>query len=713
MRRSIKAIACCLVVTTFVSFMAACGNDSDDGSNDKITLEEPVGVSAEYDVVAERNMYSVDVYSSSVNPVVTEYSFSKDQTFKKYGATPGSTVKAGDELAYSQTKSMDKQITELSEELADFESDYAITIDNLNKDIEDAKKAEYKAAEPYMEIVKFKPEENSDAYAGWAAMALLPEGIYARAVQNRERLEQNLKQTKELHELEYQYKVNKLENIKSKVTDATIIADVDGEIVAGNFFEDGDWIEKETPILAVGDISQRVLQTEYISKGNVNKALDIYAIINGKRYELQYVNMDPEEHKQLSESGESVYTSFVLDDPSGEVTVGTYAVVVVVKDRRTMVPCVPSDSLKKESDGYYAYLFNGTDTSYVPVQIGMRDGMYTEILSGLSVGDKVLSASAPKNGKKTATVTKGDYSVEAEIGGFLYYPYAEWITNPSEYGKAYLKEFLVSENEKVVKDQVLATIEVVPESLEIERLTRQISRLQSRLVTLKEKKAKVDAKNETDRNLERQIAENEKATNQYQRSLDKLTKYSGIVEIKAPYDGIIMRRADIKQGDLLGTDAYIIEMANDSLSYVIVQDNKNQLNYGNEAEIRVSSSNGASTIKGKVVSVNKMCLSKKLTNDFSLVAIPQEELASIAGSTLVEGGRWDRNSFKVKVNVRSEKDVLIVPKAAVTLKEKSTYVTVLKEDGSVENVSFIPGGSDNNYYWIVDGLTEGMTVCWE
>ena len=52
-------------------------------------------------------------------------------------------------------------------------------------------------------------------------------------------------------------------------------------------------------------------------------------------------------------------------------------------------------------------------------------------------------------------------------------------------------------------------------------------------------------------------------------------------------------------------------------------------------------------------------------------------------------------------------------KAAVILKDKSTYVNVLKEDGSVEQVGFIPGGSDTNNYWIVDGLTEGMTVCWE
>lgn len=713
MRKNTRFIASLLSVTIVMSLLAGCGNTADDGSKDGITLNEPVGVSAEYDVVTERNMYQVDVYSCSVNPTVKEYSFSKDQTFKKYGAIPGSTVKPGDQLVFSETKSMDKQITDLTEEIADSESYHAIQVDSLNKDIYDAKQAEYKASLPYFEIVKFKPEENSDEYKGWAAMALMPEGVYARATQNRERLEQNLKQTEELYQLEHAHMLDNLERVKSRINDANIISDVTGEVVACNFFNDGSWIEKDTPIIAVGDTTQRVLQTEYISKGNINKALDIYAVIDGKRYELQYVNMEPEEHKQLSQAGESIYTTFVLEDPSGTIQIGTYAVVVVVKDRRTMVPCIPTDAIKKEADGYYVYLFNGVDTSYVPVEIGMKDGMYAEVISGLSVGDMVLSAKAPKKTANTATVTKGDYLLEAELNGFLYYPFSEWINNPAENGKTYLKEFMVTDNEKVLKNQILATVEVFPEQLEIDRLNRQISRLQERLKTLQEKKAKADAKNEINRSLERQIAENLRTTNQCQRNLEKLCRYSGIVEIKAPYDGIIMDLADVKPGDLLAGDSHIVEMANDSLSYVIVEDKKNQLNYGNEAEIRVSSSNGSSTINGRVVSISKMSLSNKLTTDFSLIAIPQEEIASIAGSTLVEGGRWNRNSFKVKVKVRSEKDVLIVPKAAVKAVDKSTYVSVVKDDGSVENVSFIPGGSDNNNYWIVEGLTEGMTICWE
>lgn len=710
MRRFTAAFLSAAMITTLVT---GCGASLDDGKKDNITLDNPVGVTAEYAVVSERDMYEYDVLSSCVSPYITEYAFGKDQNFKKYGATPGSAVNPGDVLVYSETKNLDKQITEYQEQIDDFVADHNLAAEGYRKDIEDAKKAEWEAWEPYSKVLQYEPDENSDAYAGWAAGAKFPESAYKRAELNRERLEQNQKQNNELYALEYNYMLGNLQRIRDKVNAATVISDVKGEVVACNLYYSGDYIKKETSIMAVGDTSRKILNTDYISKGNIGKALDIYAIIDGKRYEIEYVTMEPEEYRQLTNDGESVHTTFNLIDPNDEVAIGSYAAVIVEKNRRSKVLCVPNDALKKETDGYYAYLYNDDQANYVPVTIGMRDGMYSEVLSGLKAGDKVLSATVPKKTAKTAQVTMGDYSVEIAKDGFLYYPYSEWITNPAENGTTYLKEILVTNNEKVEAGQTVATIEVVADQIEIDRLNRQLQRQTERLAKLREKKAKNDGRKITDRSVERQIGEMEKTINQIKRKHDKLTKYSGLVEIKAPTGGIIMDTNQLKPGDLLAPDANLVEIGNDTLSYIILMDDKNQFNYANEAQIRVSSSNGMATVNGKIVSANAQNLSRDLKNDFTLVAIPQEEMSAIAGSTMVEGGRWDRNTFKVTVQVRSEKNVLTVPKSAVTVKDKSAYVTVINDDGSVENVSFIPGGSDTNQYWIADGLTEGMTICWE
>lgn len=707
-KRCIAIILCSVMLLS----LTGCSEVADDGTQETIELLDPVGVADEYEYVVERDMYSYDVFSSSVNPVVTEYAFPKEQMFKSYVANPGDKVEAGDTLVYSQTKSLDKQIEDVDAQLDDLESNRKIEVARQQKDMEDAKKSEKDAFESYDKILRVQPDPCTIEHDMWEEQIHWPEYSYKMAIQRRERLEESIRQSTELYELEHKYVLGKKQRINDKVVDTTIVSKTAGEVVASNYFVNGDTVAKDMPVMAVGDTSTKVLNTEYIAKASISKALDIYAIIDGKRFELTYVNMEPEEYKQLTNDGKSVHTTFILEDPNDEAVIGSYAVVVLEKDRRKKVLSISNAAIKKETDSYYVYLYNGEESKYVPVEIGMRDGLYAEVISGLKAGDKVLSNHVVKKTKNTGEVTRGDYSIDTELGGFLYYPFAEWLVNPAQNGTTYLKEMLVADNEKVTKDQVLATIEVVPDQIEVDRLYTQISRLESRLAEMKLTKAACDAKGLVSYELDIKISENERDTKIKRRELTKLSKYSGIIEITAPYDGVVMELASIKPGEIIQPDANIVEIANDTMSYIIIKDDKNQLNYGNDAKVTVSGTKGPVTINGKVVTVNKLCLSKDLANDYALIAVPQEEMSQLEGSVMKQG-RWDRNNYKVNVKVRSEKNVLIVPKAAVTTKDKSTYVTVVKKDGSVEQRSFLPGGSDNNYYWVVDGLTEGMTLCWE
>lgn len=705
------SIICSILM--MASILTGCESTADDGKNDGIELLAPIGVSEKYEYAKERDMYSVDIYSSSVNPVVTEYSFKKEQTFQSYGAVPGETVEEGTVLVYSETKSLDEEKQSIDEEIDDLVNNHQIEATRLEKDLIDAKKAEEEALESYNKIARVEPEPCTPQHDAWEDQVRWPEYSYKNSIQRREKIEDSIRQNNELYQVDYDYLLGKKKRINEKVEDSTVVSDTAGEIVACNYFENGDLLSKEVPVLAVGDTSTKVLQTDYISKGTINKALDVYAIIDGKRYEIEYVNMEPEEYQQLVDEEESVHTTFILQDPSEEISIGTYAVVVIEKDRRRKVLCIPDDALKKESDGYYVYLFDGEESKYVPVEVGMRDGQYAEIISGLKSGDKVLTDNLPKKGKNTAEVTRQDYFIETELKGYLYYPFSEWMSNPAENGETYLKEILVSENERVNQDQVLAIIEVVPDKIEVARLSTQISRLEARHAEMALTKAACDAKGLVSYELNIKISENERDTKIKRRALAKINKYSGEIEIKAPYDGVVMQVENIKPGELLAPEAHIVEMANDSTSYIIVKDDKNQLNYGNMADVTVSGTSGPVTISGKVVTVNNNSLTKKLSSEYSLIAVAQEEMDNIAGSVMINPGTWYRNDFKVKVKVRSEKNVLMIPKAAVTAKDKSTYVTVVNNDGSVDKKSFIAGGSDNNYYWVVDGLTEGMTICWE
>ena len=55
-------------------------------------------------------------------------------------------------------------------------------------------------------------------------------------------------------------------------------------------------------------------------------------------------------------------------------------------------------------------------------------------------------------------------------------------------------------------------------------------------------------------------------------------------------------------------------------------------------------------------------------------------------------------------------NVILIPKTAVTVDGDECFVTVLQEDGSLLKTEFIPGGSNAEYYWVFDGLNEGMNI---
>ena len=73
-----------------------------------------------------------------------------------------------------------------------------------------------------------------------------------------------------------------------------------------------------------------------------------------------------------------------------------------------------------------------------------------------------------------------------------------------------------------------------------------------------------------------------------------------------------------------------------------------------------------------------------------------------------------QTSLSVKGTVKSMDNVLLLPEEAIRLVNSSFgYVNVLMEDGSICPVSVVIGRKYSNNYCVIDGLTEGMTICWE
>ena len=707
-----------MIVSMLCAVLCGCSDKNGAVSEDvlpQIELIEPVGTALSYERAAYRDIAAVSTYTGIVCPDSTEYTYESDYPFAGYGALPGESVKKGEPLFYSQAPNVDDDVLKIEEENAALMEDYADYLEDYVYDLSQAKKAEYKASVSYQDVKNYEPEdEDSAMYAAWAKGAMPLENQYKQAVMSREKLEEAYIERQELFELDYAYNEKRICRLKEKVNEGRVNCATDGVVVAVSYANTGERINRGTGFMAVGNPDDKEIKCEFVSKSVVGKALEVYAIIDGKRYEVAYENMEPEEYRRLLKKNDAVYTTFKISDPENEIPLGKMAVVVVVEKKVTNSLCVPKDAVSKDDSGFYVYVVDGQETVYTPVQTGMTDGCYTQITYGLRDGDKILYDAPYDLGTKFDTVKKGSVEGSFSSDGYLFYPFAEWMSNPAKTGTCYIKEIFVDRFEQVSEGQVLASVEVTGDNVETDRITRKIQRQQERLVDLYELKGKTNDEDELV-SIERAIRERERSTERLQEQLDKQTKYLGVIEIKAPYDGIVTDVSTLKPGELIGYDTNLVQLSSNDSSYIVVED-KGFLSYGNEVTVTYKDQSGTRTdATGMVVSLNPYGLSKDLSLGYTLIRLSKEDMDRFAsaGSDLANG-YWSRSRYSVSAVAKDMHDVLLVPKSAVYKTGNDTYVITKDENNEAKLVKFYAGGADNLNYWVAYGqISEGMEICLE
>ncbi len=704
----------------FAALLTGCAESTDpvmyeDDGSGEIELLEPVGTVMRYEKAEQRELSRVSTYQGVVCPETTEYSYESDQPFGSYLALPGDTVASGDVLFEGEFEGFDDSIDEIEETNATLLDEYLNYTSDYEIDLAKAKKNEFEAATAYMNMKNNEPSEDAPYYSGWARGVMPLENRYKQAKETREKLEQSRLEREQLFEAEYAYNEKRISRINDKKDKGGVKSSTDGVVVAANYYLSGDQIPQGSNIIAVGDPSKKEIMCEYVGKSTVNKAASIYAIIDGKRYDVQYVNMEPEEYRRLKKLNDDVYTTFIIVDPNNEVELGEYAVIVVLEKSIPNALCVPKGAVNKDDNGFFVYKYVDGDSVYTPVEIGESDSGFTEITSGIMEGDKVVYDAPYNLGTKTDIIKIGNVSSEFNQDGYLMYPSAKWVNNPGKNGTCYLKEMCVSDYEQVTEGQTVAIVEIMSDTIEIERIQRKIQRQTERLNDLYAKRAKTYNEDELI-SIDRSIKDRNRAIVSLNKQLEKLSNYSGVVELKAPCSGIVVQRTAIKAGGVINYKEKLVQIASNDTCYIAVDDKGGLLSYGQEAVVTCKDQNGKATeLDGVVVSLNPFGLTKNMRTGMSIIKVDSEKMRELIGNGSDNAnGYWFRLRLNVKVTTKNMSDVLLVPQAAAYKTGNDTYVRVKDEEGMTKLVRFIAGGSDNGNYWVAYGdITEGMEICLE
>lgn len=680
-----------------------CGEENPAVRPEDVELMDPVGVGESYEAAARRNLYDAKVYSGLVCPYTEEYSLDNSMVFSDYGALPGDTVRKGETLLRTDTEYADKQIENLEKTIERNRKEHEEYLVETREELEKVRGDENFWGGAVERWALERPDEETEEYQQWYEENQYYESRYRNAMISRQKLEEALKQRTELYQLDADYNQTLLRRLRKDKDNSTVLTEISGVAVNMQLMDQGMWIPADYPVAAVADPKRKRIRCEYILKEEINRAERVYAIVNGIYYEVEYVP---------AENDSDSYATFRLPEGAGDMELGVYVVIVVVKQSRMDVLTVPKDAVTKEEDDSFVYLLENGERVYTPVRTGMQDGVYVEILSGVEEGDKVLTAKDAPTANSTLTLQKGSVSHEFSQKGYLAYPRQEWICNPVVYGTAYFGELMVNINQPVKKGEVLFTLRVKADEVELARNEKRLQRERERLAQLqkedpeKNKKA-IEARQETIAELEKLIGE--------------MKKDFAITQVKAPYDGIVtdlsmeLWRRSLQDGDLLKSNQALVMLSRQDTNYIIVEDKNGMLSYGHQANITYSGADGTQrTTGGTVVTLNKASVSEELFGEgYALIRVSSEDAREMAGSISNGEGWWSRNLYDVSVNTRKMENVVLVPRKAVVSYGSVTYVKLKQKDGSVLYQSFVAGGSDNTNYWVAEGLTEGMEVCIE
>lgn len=700
-----RAIGLLCIATLSLSVFAGCGKEAD--LSEGIELVEPVGVTAQYAVAERQDLVSYKVYGGKVVPKVTEISFTTGQRFDRYGILPGNEAQKGDTVIYASTEELDKKIKALKEKITANDEKYEESM----KDYYDKSYYELESSINYYAEIVNNFETMSDAEKQAYGNGSYPSEyakykyLHAQAVAQMEHIQESIKETQELYQLDRDYDNLCLKQLNSERKNVLANAKESGTVVAIGFYDWNSYIQKDVPVAATGDFTDLRIKTDMVYKSDIKRAIEYYAVVNGKRYEVEFVEPETKDAgAATSTDGGTSYSTFLVKNENGEIKAGDFATVVVINQKKDNALVVPSEAVKSDTEGSYVYMYDGDKTVYTPVKTGIKSGFYTEILSGLSDGDRIVSEFKIKNKTKTQVVSKGKINVMFNETGYIFYPKYENINNPVEYGVTYITEVCVKQYERVEKGQIIAKIKVSGDTINIKRQERNLERAKEDLAEL-EKDA---TKNEKLIRIKKEaIADLEKLIKDIKTDASKSS-------IRAPFSGIITSVNRFEEGDILQKDQTVCSLADENNCFIFVEDKAGQITCGNTASIKYTDEdNQEQTAVGEVVMVSNCALSKELDTGYNVIRVSKEDFAKMAASNRGFDGWWRRSAFDVTVEVRSMDNVVLVPKSAVTVESGVTYVTVLDENNKPMLKSFIAGGSDNHNYWVVDGLSEGTKICLE
>lgn len=322
---------------------------------------------------------------------------------------------------------------------------------------------------------------------------------------------------------------------------------------------------------------------------------------------------------------------------------------------------------------------------------------------------------------KVYTLEKGTYT-EAGLSQTVERAYinAPIVRLELAFGTAKFDAYKANYNGYVEKGDVLATVYAETDTLALEESKLKLQRLEERYLQAEQEYsdeiAEMEAKLEyyvdayekkilaieieqKKLDWERTKLQHEQNIADVKETIAELENNSDVIEIYAPASGTVFFSRGYMEGTTLTDGDYICHILPGDECYLSTDKQTELYSYGMQMEFKGLDG----IVVGNVISADSKSLYGNLDSQEIVFALEPNDSISQADLNNVR-------SLNMQGNIKTVNNVVLVPRAAVTVENDEYFVTVLKEDGSLLKTEFLAGGSNAEYFWVLEGLEEGTQI---
>lgn len=352
MKKRLMVIALAAVML----LMAGCAKHTQEAPE----LLTPVGAVMDGTPAVVGDIEDISVYTAAVAPAYTAMHFTEDTKIGSVACALGSRVEAGDVLISMDVADMQRRISALDSEAGQITAQ--MEKDKLLYDIE------IELYGLYME----KAADEDERYDIETEMLLYQLEYENAAIARNERLVAIADEKAAL---------------EPQLEGRSIVAPTDGTVTYIGCSV-GQTAGAYDTVCVVTDDTVPLIQSDFVSAGDIEHAAEIYALVNGVKYAITAQDVDESDYAvSILRSGK--YLSMFTPDSDDGLVIGDSAVVCVVDLRTEDVLKVPVNSVFEEDDQYYVYILEGESRMRRDVSVGVMSSTEVEIISGLEEGEVV------------------------------------------------------------------------------------------------------------------------------------------------------------------------------------------------------------------------------------------------------------------------------------------------------------------------------------